>query len=514
MLSGIACSAHRHRGRGPGRPFFVALCLLAGAWHATNLGSSVALAQPTLQPELQQPQEEPDAQTPEAQSPKQLELQQREAAQHEQQPAVAPGPDLPLVPQQHHELPQAPPVAEPPAGALPPVAAKAAPAHVVTLKGLSRTRAETVLELLPRAPPAVYTELELEEFQRRLWNLGIFDLVQVRHTDRGIEVELREKWTLIPVPDFSTASTWKDTYVALSVSEYNFLGRAMLLTASVWHETRGWNGAVSLNEHAYHSRGGAWGMALEFASAELVFEESPDAWARRGGAALISWQAPLPHDSHTAYQIALGYAYEHNIDSQTRYKPHNGHQVHAELTVNWESLRASDVAPHGIQAKLTLAPGGFFNLREPMPRIGAEGSLLAAWAITGETALMAQLVVTAASRGNANYSNLLGSVDGVRGLRDAIYHTWLQGVLNVELRQAFRFAERWAVQAVLFADAAAFDRVNARGHRSGSQAAASGGIGLRLIPTFLAEVVLRVDAGRALWPEPGFFMQWGLSQYF
>ena len=27
-------------------------------------------------------------------------------------------------------------------------------------------------------------------------------------------------------------------------------------------------------------------------------------------------------------------------------------------------------------------------------------------------------------------------------------------------------------------------------------------------------IVLRFDAGRALWPDPGFFMQWGLSQYF
>ena len=384
----------------------------------------------------------------------------------------------------------------------------------VTLRGLERTRPETVLELLPRAPPAHYTEAELVEFQRRLWNLGIFDHVQLERTPAGIEVSLREKWTLIPMLDFSTGSTWKDTFLSLAASEYNFLGRAMLLTATVWHERRGWNGMVSLTEHLYHSKRGAWGAQLEYASAELVFDDSEDAWARMGGAALFSWQAPLPHDSRTAFQVGLGYAYEHNIDPQTRYKPPNGHQVHAELGLTWENLRFSDFAPHGVRAKLTFAPGGFFNWHAPVPRIAAEAQLLAAWSFSAETVLASQLMLTTVSRGNANFSSLLGSFDGVRGLRDAFYHTWLQGVLNVELRHAFRLADRWALQAVLFGDAAAFDRINSRGHRSGSGWATSTGLGVRLVPTFLAEIVLRFDAGRALWPDPGFFMQWGLSQYF
>lgn len=387
-------------------------------------------------------------------------------------------------------------------------------AQTVTIRGLSRTRTQTVLDLLPRAPPARYTEPELLEFQRRLWNLGIFDDVQLVRTDAGVELELREKWTLIPMLDFSTGSSWQDTYVSVSGSEYNFLGRAMLLTAAVWHERRGWNGALSLTEHLYHSARGAWGGTLQYASAELVFDQSPDAWARLGGGALFGWQAPLPHDSRTAYQLALGYAYEHNIDPQTHYRPPNGHELHAELGMTWESFRFSDFAPEGVRAKLTLAPGGFFNWRAPVPRMAAEGQLLAAWAISHMSVLTAQLMLTAMSRGNANFSNLLGSFDGVRGLRDAVYHTWLQGVLNIELRHALRLAERWALQGVVFTDLAAFDRIDAHGQRSSSGAAASSGVGLRLLPTFLAEVVLRFDVGRALWPDPGYFMQWGLSQYF
>ena len=38
--------------------------------------------------------------------------------------------------------------------------------------------------------------------------------------------------------------------------------------------------------------------------------------------------------------------------------------------------------------------------------------------------------------------------------------------------------------------------------------------GVRVIPTFIAEVVLRVDLARTLWPDPGFFLQRALSQWF
>ena len=56
----------------------------------------------------------------------------------------------------------------------------------VTLRGLERTRPETVLELLPRAPPAHYTEAELVQFPRRLPNLGIFDHAPLERTPPGI----------------------------------------------------------------------------------------------------------------------------------------------------------------------------------------------------------------------------------------------------------------------------------------------------------------------------------------
>src|SRR5688572_9908351 len=52
-----------------------------------------------------------------------------------------------------------------------------APRQVATveLDGFEATRESTALALLPRGAPATFSLLELDEFERRLNNLGIFD---------------------------------------------------------------------------------------------------------------------------------------------------------------------------------------------------------------------------------------------------------------------------------------------------------------------------------------------------
>lgn len=384
----------------------------------------------------------------------------------------------------------------------------------VDVHGLGRTELDTVLELLPRTPPAIYSDAELIEFERRLANLGIFDHVEVKRSDVAIDVTVREKWTLIPLVDFATGSTWKDTYVSASMTEYNFLGRAIQLNTSIWHEERGWNGALGLTEHSYHEARGAFGGRLEYSSSNVVFDNPDDGWARQGGGGEFYWQAPVPHDTLWSYYLGGTYAYERNFDAETRYKPPNGHHVSGHFVVAWESLRWDDLAPNGLYLKLTVAPGIFLTSGTPEPRILVNAYAFYSIAFTRTTALMAQLTGIGSNRGNPNFSTLIGSFGGVRGLEDAIYHTWLQAVVNVELRQAIRIAERWALQFVAFGDAAAFDQIDARGRRGDAEWATSAGLGLRVIPTFLAEIVLRFDVSRSFWPEQAFFWQWGLSQYF
>ena len=130
------------------------------------------------------------------------------------------------------------------------------------------------------------------------------------------------------------------------------------------------------------------------------------------------------------------------------------------------------------------------------------------------TVFTARVVGAVSTRGNANFSQVVGSLAGVRGLEDGLFRTWLQTYGNFELRQALPFAERWAIQGVLFSDVAAFEQIDAGGARGRTGSACSVGVGARVIPTWLANVMLRLDLARLLSPNQSWFLQFGLNQYF
>src|SRR4051794_29053715 len=109
------------------------------------------------------------------------------------------------------------------------MSARAEGSHFITrctLEGASRTAEATVCELLPRGLPATYASGDLVEYERRLSNLRIFDQVTVNATGSTLVVQAREKWSLIPSLEFSSARTFKDTYFLLGLTEYNALGTA------------------------------------------------------------------------------------------------------------------------------------------------------------------------------------------------------------------------------------------------------------------------------------------------
>jgi hypothetical protein len=131
-------------------------------------------------------------------------------------------------------------------------------------------------------------------------------------------------------------------------------------------------------------------------------------------------------------------------------------------------------------------------------------------------------VAEAASPGDPNHSYLLGSVvswrmfpiGGVRGLADNRYRNAFHAFANVEARYALELAKRWFLQGVAFVDAGTFVALDPFGELERARGALSVGGGIRLVPTFLAWLVPRIDAGRALAPVSGWFVLTGLSQYF
>jgi hypothetical protein len=163
---------------------------------------------------------------------------------------------------------------------------------------------------------------------------------------------------------------------------------------------------------------------------------------------------------------------------------------------------------------LNLSPGFFFGSQLPQARHRVELTLKAAVALGPNTVVATRVMSGVTARGNANHNLLPGSVQGVRGLEDARYFSWSMGFVNLELRHALPIAPRWALQGVVFSDAAAFERITERGHRGQAVVAVSYGVGLRLVPTWLSGLLLRFDVARLVLPEPSYFYQYGLSQYF
>jgi hypothetical protein len=123
-------------------------------------------------------------------------------------------------------------------------------------------------------------------------------------------------------------------------------------------------------------------------------------------------------------------------------------------------------------------------------------------------------VAEAVNAGNPNHSVLIGSIAGVRGLPDNLFRNRAQSYANVELRHAVPVAPRWALQGVVFSDVGTFQRFTQEGQLTGWKGAANIGAGLRIVPTFLSNTLLRIDFARLLAPERTSFVQFGITQYF
>jgi hypothetical protein len=227
----------------------------------------------------------------------------------------------------------------------------------------------------------------------------------------------------------------------------------------------------------------------------------------RGGSRL-----PYGYETPVRVAVEVGAFHERVSRREGGAEVPSGLEITTSLNVIWDRYTWNDLAPHGYALRIEAGPGMFVPAMQP--RHGVEGGAKAAWAITETTVLTGQLTFEGVSAGNANHSALLGSVRGVRGLDDAFYRNHAQAVANVEVRQAWRFAARWALQGALFGDGATFAPFDSRGGSHGFTSAWSIGAGARLIPTFLAGLLLRLDLARLLHPKERWFVQLGFSQYF
>jgi len=265
------------------------------------------------------------------------------------------------------------------------------------------------------------------------------------------------------------------------------------------------------SEHESRRHRWAFGGQASYGSSSMRFTDG-NAWFKTLGEVNV-WATSVPlAGPHLRGRTSLFYAHEKISEVEGPVRPPDGSTIGGGAELVWDGYRFDDLVPSGIKAQLGAGAGAFVPAKQA--RGYAELSLTAAQPLWPYAVLLARAEGNWTSRGNVNHSSLVGSIEGVRGLEDSLYRNWLQAYTNVELRQALKLFDRLALQAVVFADAAAFAELSAKGAQNGSERAFSGGVGARVIPTFLASLLFRVDVARLVLPTEAWFYQLGVSQYF
>ncbi|MGC4088109.1 MAG: hypothetical protein QM756_09460 [Polyangiaceae bacterium] len=383
----------------------------------------------------------------------------------------------------------------------------------IVIVGNQRTRDETVLELLPRRPPTRLSEAELGEFRRRLDNLAIFDAVTLERRGRTLRVGVREKWTLIPSLEFASGSSIEDTYALLGVTDFSFLGTGNQLMVAAARAQRGYFATIEYREHVFRRTRWALDAALSGGRQVLRFDDGSEWATASAGLAIGASSPPWPFQSGN-YHVGAYYQVDRVTPLSGEVRAPDAHGFGSNVTFSWNGYQWADLVPRGAFAGLTAGAGIFTGETVPQARHLLQLELQGALPLAKHRVLMSRMQAGLTTRGNANFSQELGSIMGVRGLRDTFYRNWAQAFCNVELRRALPLAERWALQLVLFGDTALFEQIDARGQRGAASSALSAGGGIRLVPTWLASSVLRVDGSYLFTQQTGAFLQLGLNQYF
>lgn len=383
----------------------------------------------------------------------------------------------------------------------------------VVIEGTIHTRDTTLTRLLPRPTSNHFTRAELEEFERRVRNLSLFDEVHVTREGSLLRVAVHEKVTLAPVLTFTSGSTAKDLNATVGLVEYNVWGTGTQLGGQFSYSQRGPNVDLWLSQHPFEPDRWAKEVKGFYHVNGIRFADSDFSWTRNRFGAELEFRGPYRYGSPFRYEVVLEVYREVVLEEQASRALSNGYYVGVIPELTWDRYHWDDLVPSGYRISLELKPGFFFGANHP--RHEAKLRYLQGVPLGAKTVLMINGVAEAVNdTGNPNHSLLLGSIVGIRGLSDNLYRNHAQTYANLEFRHAVSLAPRWALQGVLLSDVGAFHSFAEDGALRPWRVAASVGGGFRLIPTFLSNTLLRVDVAQLLAPTQNTLVQVGITQYF
>lgn len=385
------------------------------------------------------------------------------------------------------------------------------PIEKAEIHGLIHTREDTITGLLVRPIPASFSPAEILEFERRIRNLSLFDRVSVAVTEGVLTVDVQEKWTLSPILNFTSGSSLQDLNATAGLVEYNIGGTGTQLGGQFNYSQRGVNIDVWLSQHSFHPTRWAKEIKGSYNVNGIRFSDSASSWNRNRIGGEFELKGPYSYVSPLRYEVVLK-MYRELVEDATGPQPPNGYFIGIAPEATWDRYHWHDLVPRGYRIALELRPGYFLGPNQNRH----EGRLryLQGIPIGEMTVLMINGMAEAVNAGNPNHSILIGSITGVRGLPDNLFRNRAQFYSNVELRHAVPLAPRWSLQGVVFSDFGTFQPFADDGLVRSWKGAANIGAGLRLVPTFLANTLLRVDVAQLFTPFVTSHVQIGITQYF
>ena len=384
---------------------------------------------------------------------------------------------------------------------------------VIQIEGLVHTAQDTLFRLLPRSLPAEFTRAEIEEFERRVRNLSLFDRVQVTRAGQHMTVEVQEKITLAPILNFTSGTSVKDLNATMGLVEYNLFGTGTQLGGQFSYSQRGPNVDLWLSQHAFEP--GRWAKEIKgsYNVNGIRFADSASTWSRNRIGSELELKGPYRYGSPLRYEVVVKFYREQIDDEKGAQRPPDGYYVGLIPELTWDKYHWHDLVPSGYRIALELRPGFFFGANQQRHEIKLR--YLQGIPLAPTTVLMINSVAEAVNNsGNANHSLLIGSITGIRGLSDNLYRNRAQAYTNLEFRHAIHVAPRWAVQGVLFSDFGTFQSFTEDGSLRDWRGAVNVGTGFRLVPTFLSNTILRIDLAHLFSPSQNSLIQFGITQYF
>lgn len=216
-------------------------------------------------------------------------------------------------------------------------------------RGLKRTKEAVLRRAIDAEAGTPYTTEVHAEIERDIRRLGLFDRVAVRPEPERVqgestvvEIELRERWTLVPIPFFTTSSAGSSG--GLFVIENNLLGYNKRVIAGGAYGSAGFNGLLVYVDPAIA------GSSFLGSSSLSVGRSEEEAVTLEEGV-IADWE-----EAYTRGQLRFGYAFTETLSLST------------SLAYHQERFLSGRKPPGAEEEESALYHGGSLSLsrRDPL----------------------------------------------------------------------------------------------------------------------------------------------------